>query len=458
MVKVNKLICVVALVVILPVSAEDKDMKGSVDTVLDKFDPVLDYEIGGRRGGFGSRRVRPTIDVDYPEFGWNVGASCSGWDAGISVSGLMNNAKSKFQRLQKDLVSSITGFITSYPMLYIQREDPGLYEMLNNSILNGEDIFDVSATSCRDMSKRYMEGSNGIGDVVEASAWFDFSKNENNGKDNKDLIAEVESADENKGDSGVVGMKGEMCGGKDSARCKPVKDVIKEGFSRTTEYAGSDERGVPVISWIKQIWSDEEEAEKWIIDVVGDIHYATCQDCKKLIDIPGYGVYSFIADEATEIRDALITIVEGEELPTLNQLREISSNDVLINESVIYALRDERVQRQGFINRVSQDIALLRTVDMLLAARRLMISGKGDSNFASVPKNIEIINEKIKLLAEEVEMIKEELELKRIARGDSVAILLSRFESRRALRQNDGFDNEIQRRAVDGLKKVTGRR
>lgn len=453
MVKVSKLFGLMFLVSALPVLAEED---GKVDTVLDKMDPVLDYKIGGT-SSIGRRRLTPTVDVNYPEFGWNVGASCSGWDAGISVSGLMNDAESKFQRLQKDLVSSITGFITQYPMLYIQREDPGLYEMLNNSILNGEDIFDVSAASCRDMSKRYMEGSNGLGDVVETSGWLEFSSNASENKENKDLIAEVENADENKGDAGVIGMNGEKCGGKDSERCKPVKDVIKEGFVRTADKVTTNANGEPIVSWIQQIWDDYEAAEDWIVDVVGDTQYATCQDCTKLIEIPGYGVYSFIADEATEIRDKLALIVEGDGVPSLDQLRDISSNDVLINESVIYALRDEVAQRHLFITRIAQDVALLRTVDMLLAARRIMIAGKGDANFTSVPKNLEIVDSKIKMLAEEVGMIKEELELKRVARGDAVAMLLGRFESRRNLRQDSSIDGEIQRRAVEGLKKVTGR-
>ena len=453
MVKVYKIFCLMLLVSVAPLLADDSR---DVDTVLDKMDPLLDYKIGGT-SSLSRRRLTPTVDVNYPEFGWNVGASCSGWDAGISVSGLMNDAESKFQRLQKDVVSSITGFITQYPMLLIQREDPGLYEMLNNSILNGEDIFDISAASCRDMSKRYMEGSNGLGDVVETSGWLEFSSNASENKESKDLISEVENADENKGDAGVIGMNGEKCGGKEIERCKPVKDVIKEGFDRTAEKVTTNVNGEPVVSWIQQIWDDYEAAEDWIVDVVGDTQYATCQDCTKLIEIPGYGVYSFIADEATEIRDALSLIVEGDNVPSLDLLRDISSNDVLINESVIYALRDEVAQRHLFITRIAQDVALLRTVDMLLAARRIMIAGKGDANFTSVPKNLEIVDSKINMLAEEVGLIKEELELKRIARGDAVATLLGRFESRLNLRQDSSTDGEIQRRVVEGLKKVTGR-
>lgn len=483
MVKVYNIFCLMLLVSVAPLLADDSR---DVDTVLDKMDPLLDYKIGGT-SSLSRRRLTPTVDVNYPEFGWNVGASCSGWDAGISVSGLMNDAESKFQRLQKDVVSSITGFITQYPMLLIQRQDPGLYEMLNNSILNGEDIFDISAASCRDMSKRYMEGSNGLGDVVETSGWLEFSSNASEGKENKDLISEIENADENKGSTGVVAMCGEKCGGDGLPMCKPVIDTIIEGFKKMSdeEYnceanhdnpskkplngsnssfnlgnnsnASSTIGSDPVINWVYQIWDKPEDAARWIMDVVGDTQYATCQDCTKLIEIPGYGVYSFIADEATEIRDALSLIVEGDNVPSLVQLRDISSNDVLINESVIYALRDEVAQRHLFITRIAQDVALLRTVDMLLAARRIMIAGKGDANFTSVPKNLEIVDSKINMLAEEVGLIKEELELKRIARGDAVATLLGRFESRLNLRQDSSTDGEIQRRAVEGLQKVTGR-
>ncbi|GEA09146.1 integrating conjugative element protein [Alteromonas sp. KUL42] len=433
-------------------TAQESGNASGLNTVMEELDPLLDYHIGSNRG-VTNRRMRPTVDINAPEFGWNVGASCSGWDASISVSGMMNDAKSKFGKLYRDVVSSVTGFIINYPMLLIQREDPGLYEMLNHSILSGEDIFDVSAAHCRDMSKRYMDSSDGLGELLDASAWMEFAKKEEDGKEDLDLVEEVDSADENKGEAGVVEMGGEMCGAFGIKMCTPVIDVIQEGYARNSSGGTQSNSGEPMIGWVEQIWASARDAQDWIVSVVGDVKYATCQECTKLSEIPGYGVYGYIADEASTVRELLIQIVESDATPSIDDLKSVSSNDVLIGEGVIMALRDETVMRGLFVDRVSQDVALLRVVDQLLAARRILIAGRGDANFSSVPKNNEIIDAKINMVSDEVMMIKEELELKRVARGDAVATLLGRYETRKAIRSGEDSGSGVSEyRFTQGLK------
>ena len=84
------------------------------------------------------------------------------------------------------------------------------------------------------------------------------------------------------------------------------------------------------------------------------------------------------------------------------------------------------------------------------------MAGKADANFSSTSKNVEIIDEKIKMLADEVSLIKEELELKKVARGDTMLVLLSRYESRRSIKTQNGYDQEVNRRVVEGVIKVNG--
>lgn len=431
--------------------------ESTVKSTLERMDSVLDYTIGSQRG-LSSRRAKPEVDINYPKFGWNIGASCSGWDVDVSFDGLVDDAESQMNKLQKNVVNSIKGFIGNLPMLLLQREDPGLYEMLNNMLLNGEDIFEAKAETCRNMSERYAKSDDGLGALQDSSFWMDFGQKEQDTRGNKgDLVKTIDDAEENKGEAGVVGMGGDLCGGKGQSSCKPVSDAAKEGFERLAENAGVDANGEPIMPWYKKIWKTPNDATEWIKTVVGDVQYATCKECEKLIQTPGIGVYDDIASEATSILELLREVVARQDIPSISDLQKVSSNDVFVSESVVLALRDETVQQELFLTRIAEEVALLKTVDKLLAARRIMMAGKADPSFSSTVKNVDIVDAKVRILADEVSLLKEELELKKVARGDTMRILLGRYESRRMITPESSYPGEVQRRINEGVQRVNGK-
>jgi len=447
----KKLIGMMFLSVTFCVGAQES----TVNSTLESIDSVLDYKIGSQYNS-GRRMGRADIDIDFPVVGWNVGASCSGWSADASLSGLFNDLESQFNRLQRRLVNSMTGFVTQLPMLLIQREDPGLYELLNTTLLNGEDLFDARVATCRQMSERFSKAGS-LGEVQDSSFWMEFSKKEQEErKSGGDLTKVIDTAEENKGDAGVVGMGGKQCAGANMNMCAPLEDAAKDGFNKLAQRPATDDAGNEITPWHKQIWKTPEDAANWIKKVVGNVKYATCKGCNKLEQTPGIGVYDDIAEGAVQIRDGLIKLVDRNDVPKAADLKKVSANDLLLNESVIMALRAESVQQATFLQRLAEDIALLKTVDKLLAARRILLAGKSDPNFNSTPKNIQVVDEKIRMIADEISMIKEELELKKVARGDTLTILLSRYESRRNININNGYEKDTQRRVVEGVKRTGG--
>lgn len=456
----NKLPFFVFCVIGLSFQAAGQDAdtpESTIKSTLERMDSVLDYTIGSQRS-LSARRGKPQVDIDFPKFGWNVGASCSGWDVSVSFEGLVDDAESQLNKLQKNVVNSVKGFIGSLPMLLLQREDPGLYEMLNNMLLNGEDIFEAKAETCQNMSERFSKSDNGLGTLQDSSFWMDFGQKEQDSRQSKgDLVKTIDEAEENKGDSGVIGMGGDLCGGEGQESCKPVSAAANEGFQRLAENAGVDASGNPILPWYKKIWKTPGNATDWIKTVVGDVQYATCKECEKLKQTPGIGVYDDIANEANDIRELLREVVSREDIPSISELQKVSSNDVFVNESVVLALRDESVQQELFLTRIAEEIALLKTVDKLLAARRILMAGKADPSFSSTQKNVDIVDAKIKILADEVSLLKEELELKKVARGDTMRILLSRYESRRTINPESSYPGEVQRRINEGVQKVNGK-
>lgn len=424
-------------------------------SILDEHDLSLSYEIYSTSPY--RNRKELNLSIDLPSLKWNVGADCSGFDAGISVEGLMNDLDSQFNRMQKDVVNGIKGFATQLPLLLIQRQDPGMYELISNGIIKGEEIFNLSVQSCESMAASFSK--DGFSAMGDESFWYEFSSSLSNDADKEevDVVKSMKDKGTQKGEAGVPKFGGGTCGNNKSNPCRPVEEVVEAGI----EIAFKNELEEKSLeghrkSWIKNVFEDGDSANDWILKTLGTVEYGTCSKCDKYNETVGTGVYGDIANESFKIADMLSGIVNNNEIPTKQELLNISVNDLFVDENVIYALRDETVHKSIFINRIADDLALMKVVDKLLAARRVLISGKSDPSFQSVSINKEIIEEKVKLVSDEISLLREELALKSAAKGDSIVYLMNRYKQRRSLdfrNSNQGIDKEV----VDNLKRMTGR-
>ncbi|OES24329.1 hypothetical protein BFV94_4826 [Alteromonas macleodii] len=439
-----------------------QEFSSELTSTVDRNSASLGYKIGNGVSYF-NRRRDSEFSIEFPTVKWNLNASCSGWDAGLSVSNILDNVEGQFQKLQVEVVNSITGFVTQLPMLILQREDPGLYEMISSVIIDGEDLFNLKIQSCQAMSERFSNSDNPYGELADESFWYEFSSAfDSETKEDTDVVEVMDDADANKGEKGVVSMGGESkCGGADQPRCEPVTDVVQYGLGKLFKGAlqGNDddvysEYGVRIKPWVAQIWADTDEASKWITDVIGNVTYATCEDCEQMEIEAGEGVYSDIADEAGVIYSILLELAESTEIPNRGVLQAMSSNEIFIDATVIEALRAEGNAREMFIRRISEDVALMKVVDKLLAARRVLLVGSADPYFQSVSMNKEIIEKKIELIADEVAMLSEELSLKKMARGDAIQTLLSRHDSRKRIGEGDQWSEREVKALKDRLERV----
>ena len=455
-----------ALVAVSASSVSAQEFSSTVKTTADRDKASLKYKIGNGVSYF-NRRKDSEFSIDAPTIRWNVNASCSGWDAGLSVSNVLGDIEGQFQKLQVTVVNSITGFVTQLPMLILQREDPGLYEMISSTILNGEELFNLKVQSCEAMSERFANSDNPLGELSDQSFWYEFSSAfDSSNKENTDIMTTMDDAEANKGENGVTTIEGNgNCGGDGQEKCNPVTDVIHYGFGKlfkgaltgqdANQYSNNSYAGgsysVSLKPWVAQVWNDTDEAEAWIKRVIGTVSYATCESCDQMEIEAGEGVYTDIANEASEVYGLLLEQTESTSIPNRGVLQNLSSNDIFIDTSVIEALRAERSAQETFIRRISEEVGLLRVVDKLLASRRVLLVGSADPYFQSVSMNVEIIDKKLDLIADEIQMLSQELQLKRLARGDAIETLLSRHESRKRIGETQTTDKEASevRKQID---------
>ena len=432
-----------------------KSLATNSSLILDEQEVGLTYKIQGQPYRY--RKKKKSISYSLPDLSWNIGADCNGFDAGLSLDGLMNDLDSQFNRLQRDAVNAMKGFVTSLPLLLIQRMDPGLYETISNGIIKGEEIFNLSVASCESMSQKFSK--NGFGALVDESTYFEFSSSliSDPEKDSTDIVKTMNKKGEEKGESGLPKLGGGKCGDRKNNPCRPVDDVVKAGVDIAFKESFSEKvKKGERKNWIQNTFKDADDAEEWIKETLGTVEYGTCKKCVQFSSVAGKGVYDDIAKESLKLSDKINKIVDKNKIPSRDDLLAISVNDMFIDENIVYALRDEKIHRQIFISRISDDLALMKIVDKLLAARRILIVGKSDPKFQSVSMNQKIIDERLKLISEEISILKEELELKKAARGDVLVKLLDRFKLRRSVdvpKESDRFNKEV----MENLKRVTGR-
>lgn len=104
-----------------------KAMKGAVND-------NLFYSIGG-----GTVISQPPSSNNMEKLGlgisWNNDLMCGNFDFNTTVKNQLNGATDGFKNMMGDVINGATGAVASLPAMIIQRANPGLYELLNNGVL-----------------------------------------------------------------------------------------------------------------------------------------------------------------------------------------------------------------------------------------------------------------------------------------------------------------------------------
>ncbi len=116
---------------------------------------AIDYEIGGGYISDAPTRIN-TVPILELGIGWDLNMECGEFDPRISVSNQLNGITAGFRNMMDNIIQSATGAVASLPALAIQRANPGLYDMLQQGILQGKMDFEWAETSCEEMSRVLM--------------------------------------------------------------------------------------------------------------------------------------------------------------------------------------------------------------------------------------------------------------------------------------------------------------
>lgn len=328
----------------------------------------------------------------------NLGYTCSAFNPSISMANAMNDIESSPEALAEDILTSATTAIGSFPMYVLEKASPELYNLIQNSMTEAEDTFNLSSKSCQSALGDIRDGKSPYEDwfsVSDSQGWLDYSKSAASG-DDVDINTAQKSITQNEGQYGLPWIHdGANSGGTvgDQQPIKVLYDVTVAGYNILVDPMRQsrklDDVSAPSNStYLATYWKTPAIAGQWGQLVLGDINISSDDSSSASETHSGVGLVPLMTScpqvgnyEKTcpaMIADNLWNLVEEREQLTPDNLREVSANQLVISPQVIQALKNQTQEEQTIsVNEISQEVALQNLTDEALDFRRVLIAGAG---------------------------------------------------------------------------------
>lgn len=243
------------------------------------------------------------------DIGWSSNLMCGNFDLKTTVGNQLNGVTDGFKNLMGDVIQGATGAVASLPAMLIQRANPGLYDMLTNSVLQANVSFDKAQLNCQNMAKR-------MADFTENSRWTqqamleEYKSIVNSG--DGDAVRLNNSGVKATGNKGDYWIGGQQRGGAGQPAIKPTRDLAAAGFNMmnslpvtsTSNVSSGNCNGGACTKF-----KNAQEASEAVVKVLGDKSLRTCSDATKCTsggvdDQPGVSVagtgFAPLLEEATK--------------------------------------------------------------------------------------------------------------------------------------------------------------
>ncbi len=412
--------------------------------VMADDDDELYYIVGGAApvGGPASNR---DSTIRWDQGGkWDSDLACGKFDILQSVMNQLNGDTGAFNRLMDQVIDAASGLVASLPALVLQRLNPALYDLLQNGILQGSEEFHLAEVNCEKMAER-------ISTTIEGKEWKDLSKGRfwvEASQGTLDDILTVEDEAETFGmDNGVPWVGGVSRGGADQEPIELSRDTTMAGYNLLLQRDPASTRGSCGDAAICTVWATPEAAADWVVNVLGEKEVRTCQGCNNIATQAGMGLLKRYETTRDDIQTLMLTVVNSSADPDAAALEEISGgNGLRITRTVIESIRNESA-REAIVLRLSSEMALARTVDQALLARRALLAGRKEPNIASAFVATAGIQETVNELNDEITNLLFEMEIRTKLASNTTTTLLRRQQGRRSL---PVVEEETPRRLEDG--------
>lgn len=161
---------------------------------------------------------------------WDMNLQCGNLDPELTVKNQLNGITDGYQDMMGSVLQNATSAVMSLPGYFIQKQDPGLYDLLTNGVLQSKFDFNNAKSSCEDMTKWMGDGlgSSEWAQLSQANAWTTAAKK-------GDAVQAKKDAEQAKGNSGVIWRGGVPAGGRNQQPIRITTDTAIAGYEILTE-------------------------------------------------------------------------------------------------------------------------------------------------------------------------------------------------------------------------------
>jgi integrating conjugative element protein (TIGR03755 family) len=229
-----------------------------------------------------------------------------------------------------------------------------------------------------------------------------------------------------------------------------VKDLITSGYNVTLNQpqGASDtvdfQTGAPQLAASKLARSFKRpiDAASYASDVLGDTQIGLCleADCPPKGTTTAIGLGPKLEAEIPSIQAAINTMLVAAS-PDYRGLDTISAPGVAITREVIEALRELPPQERGaFADKLTQEIALARTIDKALAIRNLLLTAITIPEVSAAGPAVTEAQTKIGIINRYIDDLLFDNRVRKEVVSNTASVLLSAYRSYQA--QSMGTGNE----------------
>ncbi len=355
--------------------------------------------------------------------------SCGKFDVQTSMQQTIDGLKN----LDDVVMNAIKAAIAALPMYILQRAQPGLYELVQTYLQKARDLVNMSFESCEQMETQIRDGKNPYDKYVTMAMGEEWKEKASSGGD---VVSAKQTVQTNSGKGGATWVFGGKQGGENQEPIRLVNDLTKAAYNLTMMQPTTSSAATSYTSTgtrLAKAFSTPQKASEFAVDMVGDLEVATCDGtkCPAKATATGIGLNKKFEDEIPIAQTQLGTVF-GASVPNATDLEAASAPGVLVSRDLVDAIRSLPKPEQAIaFSRLSQEIALARTVDRALLVRQLLMTGKTIP--AATPDNVsEPVDTKIAEINKSIESLMFEARVRKELISSSASTLLQTYQAARA--------------------------
>jgi len=397
---------------------------------------AIDYQIGG---GYISGAPTPitTITILDIGVGWDLNMECGNFDPRVSVSQQLNGVTEGFQNMMGDIINNATGAVAGLPALAIQRANPGLYDMLQQGILQGKIDFAWAKTSCEEMQNVMMGDSSFPFEKYKLSIRTNNWAQQIDASGGDGIQAKNALDAQNHGNEGAEWICGTKFGGTGQQPIRALSDVVRVGYNILYDRANTCSTANVTVATgqntpLWEAWIGPVIAANWAKRVLGDTQVRTCDGCTKMRGEAGKGL-TFLHVEMTEdLINDLEDLVDGTTSISWQNLAAVSASPgVVVDETVIYAIqRRSGLARVKMISKLAGEIAFVKIAEQARLMTQILRTGVKEPNVAGFEPAKLIVRDAIIHLQEELGQIQGEMQIRRYVAQETILKIIGLEEQR----------------------------